>query len=223
MPNSWRAAYVPPQLFAVSLPGTCITNGTAGLRAITLRNRRSSFKRTRPSAPPAIQDASTPEFPAGQNASARGMNVEGGRRGNMAALSWHSASSFRASPGSGQQTATRPQRQNSRLMQPSAMSDVHGPALAARLPKPFVDHTAGVGETYRQHLRFAAGFGGSMVGGGLACLVHALLPFLFQTTGSRTVRKLHQRLDDWRPMTRVPPPNASAAVPRQHEDKSLRC
>lgn len=91
------------------------------------------------------------------------------------------------------------QRQNSRLMPSSALSDDDGPAFAARFLHSFVDHPAGVGETYRQHLRFAAGFGGSMLGGGLACLVHAFFPFLFQTSGSRTVRKLQQRLD-----TRLP-------------------
>ena len=86
------------------------------------------------------------------------------------------------------------QRQNTRSMPSPVVNDDHGPALAARVLNPFVDHPANVGETYGQHLRFAAGFAGSMLGGGLACLVHAFFPFLFQTSGSRTVRKLHQRL-----------------------------
>ena len=87
------------------------------------------------------------------------------------------------------------QHQNGRLMPSSELNDDYGPAFAARLVNPFVDHPANVGETYRQHLRFAAGFGGSMLAGGIACLVHAFFPFLFQTIGSRTVRMLHQRLD----------------------------
>ena len=53
------------------------------------------------------------------------------------------------------------------------------------------EHPATVGETYAQHLRFAFRFGGSMVIGGLACMVHGLLPFSFTTSGSRRVRRLH--------------------------------
>jgi len=115
------------------------------------------------------------------------------------------------------------QRQNRRSMQPSATGDDDGLALAARLLKPFVVHPAAVGETYGQHLRFAAGFGGSMVGSGLACLVHALLPFLFQTTGSWTVRRLHQRLEGCRPLTLTAPPDTNAAVPSKRGSKPLPC
>jgi hypothetical protein len=50
----------------------------------------------------------------------------------------------------------------------------------------FTDHPAAVGETYGAHLAMASGFGVSMILGGLACLVHGLLPFLFVKTGSRT-------------------------------------
>jgi hypothetical protein len=33
-----------------------------------------------------------------------------------------------------------------------------------------------------------------MIGGGIACLVHGLLPFLFTTVGSRTIGVLHDRM-----------------------------
>lgn len=59
---------------------------------------------------------------------------------------------------------------------------------------PFTDHPRSVGESYLQHLRFAAGVGGTMVAGGLACFVHALFPFLCETTGSRTIRRLNDRV-----------------------------
>ena len=58
----------------------------------------------------------------------------------------------------------------------------------------FTDHPRSVGETYLEHLQFACGFGIRMVSGGLACFVHGTLPFLFQTTGSRTVLGLHERM-----------------------------
>lgn len=42
--------------------------------------------------------------------------------------------------------------------------------------------------------RVAAGFGLALIGAGMACLLHGLLPFLFVRTGSETVRRLHQRM-----------------------------
>nr|WP_298719369.1 DUF6356 family protein [uncultured Steroidobacter sp.] len=59
---------------------------------------------------------------------------------------------------------------------------------------PFTRHPATVGETYLAHLRTAAGFGFQMVFAGLACLVHALLPFLFERTGSDCIGRLYQRM-----------------------------
>ena len=58
----------------------------------------------------------------------------------------------------------------------------------------FTRHPASVGETYLQHLRAAATFGLRMLVGGLACVVHALLPFLFERTASRCVELLHQQM-----------------------------
>ncbi len=58
----------------------------------------------------------------------------------------------------------------------------------------FTVHPRSVGESYGEHLRAAAGFGFAMIGAGLACLLHGLLPFLFVRTGSETVRRLHRRM-----------------------------
>lgn len=52
--------------------------------------------------------------------------------------------------------------------------------------KLFTKHPNSVNETYWSHLLFALSFGFSMVKGGVACLIHAIFPFLFQTTGSQT-------------------------------------
>jgi N-acetylglutamate synthase-like GNAT family acetyltransferase len=58
----------------------------------------------------------------------------------------------------------------------------------------FTAHPASVGENYFQHLRHAAAFAGSMISGGLAVLVHAVLPFLFTKTGSGIIATLHTRM-----------------------------
>ncbi len=59
---------------------------------------------------------------------------------------------------------------------------------------PFTEHPAAAGETYLVHLRTAAGFGFQMVFAGIACLVHALLPFLFVRTGSDCICRLYERM-----------------------------
>jgi len=55
-------------------------------------------------------------------------------------------------------------------------------------------HLTDVDEGYFEHLVHAAGFGLTMVAAGLACLVHAVLPFAFITTGSEAIAKLHDRM-----------------------------
>ena len=55
----------------------------------------------------------------------------------------------------------------------------------------FLEHPHSVGEGYWQHQRKAFMFGASMVSSGMACLIHALIPALFQKTGSSTVARLH--------------------------------
>ncbi len=58
----------------------------------------------------------------------------------------------------------------------------------------FTAHPSSVDETYAEHLVVALGFFLRMFLGSLACLVHALLPFLFLTTGSDTIAALHERM-----------------------------
>jgi hypothetical protein len=67
---------------------------------------------------------------------------------------------------------------------------------------PFTRHPREVGESYGEHLANAGGFGLRMIAGGLACLVHAVLPFMFVNKGSETVRGLHGKL-----ASRVEKPN----------------
>ena len=58
----------------------------------------------------------------------------------------------------------------------------------------FTDHPATVGESYTEHMGMACRFAGHMLLGGVACLVHALLPFLFVKTGSAIITELHCRM-----------------------------
>ena len=70
----------------------------------------------------------------------------------------------------------------------------------------FTKHPSDVGETYVEHLAVATSFGSAMILGGLACLAHGFLPFLFTTTGSRTIKRLHERMVTSR--RRAPAPEA---------------
>ncbi len=58
----------------------------------------------------------------------------------------------------------------------------------------FTEHPATVGESYTQHMRSALGFAGAMFAASLACFVHAILPWTFKSTGSRTIVRLHERM-----------------------------
>jgi uncharacterized protein DUF6356 len=58
----------------------------------------------------------------------------------------------------------------------------------------FTRHPATVGESYSEHMGVAAGFGTRLFLASLACFVHALLPFLFERTGSNTVQLLYGRM-----------------------------
>ena len=58
----------------------------------------------------------------------------------------------------------------------------------------FTDHPRSLGESYPEHLRHALEFGGAMIGAGIACVIHALVPALFVRTGSTTVLRLHDRM-----------------------------
>ena len=55
----------------------------------------------------------------------------------------------------------------------------------------FVEHPQSVGESYGEHFSVASWYGVRLLGAGLACMVHALLPFLFVRTGSATIERLH--------------------------------
>jgi hypothetical protein len=59
---------------------------------------------------------------------------------------------------------------------------------------PFTRHPSEVGESYAAHFLNASAFGLRMLAGGTAVLIHAIFPFVFVRTGSRTMDKLHRRM-----------------------------
>lgn len=62
----------------------------------------------------------------------------------------------------------------------------------------FLAHPRSVGESYGRHLLTATGFAARMMAGGLACFVHALVPGLFERTGSDAIRQLHKSMVEQR-------------------------
>lgn len=76
----------------------------------------------------------------------------------------------------------------------------------------FLDHPRSVGESYITHFGVATRFGMKMVGGGIACFVHAVVPSLCVKTGSSMVRGLYADMQ---------PRSARAAQPMEPEVRFL--
>lgn len=87
----------------------------------------------------------------------------------------------------------------------------------------FTEHPASVGETYFEHLCAASGFAIRMLGGAIACFLHALLPFTFKNTGSDCIAQLNERMIQKR---RRLAPASAPAIPARHryttEDRRAR-
>jgi hypothetical protein len=58
----------------------------------------------------------------------------------------------------------------------------------------FLSHPRSVGESYSEHAATAARFGATMVVGGVACLIHAVLPTLFPRSASDRVKRLYAQM-----------------------------
>ncbi|MFM7403604.1 MAG: DUF6356 family protein [Erythrobacter sp.] len=67
------------------------------------------------------------------------------------------------------------------------------------ITKLFIAHPRAIGESYGQHARTALSFGWRMVVGGLACMLHAVVPGLFVKTASRTVVQLDAEMRGRKP------------------------
>jgi hypothetical protein len=58
----------------------------------------------------------------------------------------------------------------------------------------FLKHPRAVGESFFEHFATAFEFGVTMIVAGLACVIHAFVPRLFEHTASNTVNTLHARM-----------------------------
>ena len=63
-----------------------------------------------------------------------------------------------------------------------------------KLLEHFREHPASVGEMYVEHFGVATSFGFSLIKAGFACLIHAVLPFLFTSYGRSAIADLHRRM-----------------------------
>ena len=58
----------------------------------------------------------------------------------------------------------------------------------------FRDHPRSLGMSWWEHGVGAIVIGGRMVGAGIACMVHAIVPALFTETAGKTVMSLHDHM-----------------------------
>lgn len=58
----------------------------------------------------------------------------------------------------------------------------------------FIEHPRSLGMSWAEHGAGAVAIGFRMIGAGVACLVHAVLPALFTETAGRTVTSLHDHM-----------------------------
>ncbi len=58
------------------------------------------------------------------------------------------------------------------------------------------EHPQSVDETYFEHLLFAGKFAASLLLAGLAAMVHAVIPGMFEKTASKLIAQMYERTKD---------------------------
>lgn len=79
----------------------------------------------------------------------------------------------------------------------------------------FFAHPRSVSESYGEHLMVAGGFGLTMIGAGLACMIHAIVPAMFVKTGSGVIENLHRRMV--RNRRQLPAPASASSISTRKE------
>jgi hypothetical protein len=62
------------------------------------------------------------------------------------------------------------------------------------IAKAFLDHPNSVGESYFEHQMFALRFAGRLFMAASAALIHAFLPFAFESTASRSIMQMSEEI-----------------------------
>lgn len=81
------------------------------------------------------------------------------------------------------------------MLHPSPPASDAGDRRGGAIDRLLRAHPRTVGETYREHAGIAGRFGATMVAGGLRCLIHAVVPAVFERSASDCVAKLNGELD----------------------------
>tara|TARA_B110000014_G_C19538001_1_gene288339 strand:+ start:39 stop:257 length:219 start_codon:yes stop_codon:yes gene_type:complete len=59
----------------------------------------------------------------------------------------------------------------------------------------FTDHPHSISETYLEHMIAAGYYGFKMVFAGLACIIHAIFPFLFESAASDCAKDINKAVE----------------------------
>lgn len=62
------------------------------------------------------------------------------------------------------------------------------------LSRAFADHPRELGLGYLTHMKGALSICGSLIGVGVACFLHALVPGVLTRSASKTIERLHERM-----------------------------
>lgn len=66
--------------------------------------------------------------------------------------------------------------------------------MRTTLDRYFLSHPRAVDESYLEHAGVAFRFGARLLGAGLAALVHAVIPCLFERTASSMIKTMHSEI-----------------------------
>lgn len=83
------------------------------------------------------------------------------------------------------------------------------------MKNPFTVHPHSMDETYWQHFFFASLFGFSMLMAGVACILHAIFPFIFKTTGSNMLIRQMKHFVDRMPIVEERIVDVSRSIERK--------
>lgn len=94
------------------------------------------------------------------------------------------------------------------------VGDKHVPALVSHHPR-------SLGESYGGHQVAALSYSWTLLTAAMACFVHALVPCLFESTASRTVTRLYEKMSARKTLvitqtTGTPMPEGAMRVARTH-------